>query len=178
MPNIFDNYDPVGALGGKFAPAYIHGYAPSEQAVGDWMKKNFSVTPDIIEQSRGVPTLPTGAAAPLPANPFKSQGITDAEYYARNGVRQPTTFDYTQNKGPVDANALRAYAQGSPYDINARRNAIAAQIVAQGSGGNTGAAQVSSNPTAPNWQTARAMGWSWDQIINAGIDVPRDYASM
>ena len=74
-------------------------------------------------------------------------------------------------RGMVDPEALKAHAQGIPYDIDARRNAIAAQLVAQqaavpppaqvqtgGGGQNFGswAEGGYSNPFA--WQTANDVG--------------------
>lgn len=58
-------YDPVGALGGLFAPAYIHGNPQSEDAVAAWMKAHYSVTPDIINASR----LPGTGGNPGPVDP-------------------------------------------------------------------------------------------------------------
>jgi hypothetical protein len=52
-------YDPVGALNGLFAPAYIHGNAESDQAVQNWMVAH--------PKSPGVGTfVPNATAAPTP----------------------------------------------------------------------------------------------------------------
>jgi len=45
-------YDPIGALNGMFAPAYIHGNQQSQDAVAEWNRKNHVVNHDVIEQSR------------------------------------------------------------------------------------------------------------------------------
>ena len=36
MASLNANYNPQGDLGGLFAPAYVPGYAPAEQAVMGW----------------------------------------------------------------------------------------------------------------------------------------------
>jgi len=52
-------YDPVGALNGLFAPAYIHGNAESDQAVQNWMVAH--------PRSPGVGTfVPNATAAATP----------------------------------------------------------------------------------------------------------------
>jgi hypothetical protein len=89
-------YDPTGALGGLFAPAYIHGNPQAEAAVADWTARHSTATNDVINASRAPATFGTGNAA-----------------------------------GAVDVNALVASAQGGTYDPGPRRDAIAAQIVAQ-----------------------------------------------
>lgn len=80
------DYDPNGALGGLFAPAYVHGNPQSEAAVNAWRAANPGLTRVQVEQT---------------ANPY------------------------------VDPEALRVSAQGGNYDMNARRNAIAAQVQQQ-----------------------------------------------
>jgi hypothetical protein len=46
-------------------------------------------------------------------------------------TRIPVGFNTGNPAGMVDPEALRVLAQGGPYDLNARRNAIAAQVQAQ-----------------------------------------------
>ena len=83
------SYNPAGALGGLFAPAYIPGYAPSDAAVQAWRAAHTSnLTPADIPST----AMPGGA---------------------------------------VDPAALQAMAWNQPYDLNARRNAVAAAVQAQ-----------------------------------------------
>lgn len=103
-------------MGGLFAPAYIKGYAPSEQAVAAWQAQHRPVTAGMIDQLR-MPDLwqPNSGARTL----------ADGVY----GSGVPVNQNYAQNpKGSVDVDALRAASMGSPYDIEARRAAIAARI--------------------------------------------------
>ena len=44
-------------------------------------------------------------------------------------TRSPVSFNTGDPRGMVDPEALKAHAQGLPYDIDAKRNAIAAQLV-------------------------------------------------
>ena len=46
-------------------------------------------------------------------------------------TRSPVSFNTGDPRGMVDPEALRVHAQGGPYDMNARRNSIAAALVAQ-----------------------------------------------
>ena len=53
-----------GALGGLFAPAYIHGNPESEAAVAKWQAENFALTPAMIEATRGPSTtVPTSGVS-------------------------------------------------------------------------------------------------------------------
>jgi hypothetical protein len=45
-------------------------------------------------------------------------------------TRMPVSFNTGNPAGELDPEALRVLAQGGPYDFNARRNAIAAQVAA------------------------------------------------
>jgi hypothetical protein len=59
----------------------------------------------------------------------RNQGISSAQV---EQTRMPTAGVNTGNTaGMVDPNALRSLAQGGPYDMNARRDAIAAKLQAQ-----------------------------------------------
>jgi hypothetical protein len=53
-------------------------------------------------------------------------------------TRQPVAFNTGNPAGMVDPEALRVLAQGGPYDMNARRNAIAAAVQPAGGGGSGG----------------------------------------
>lgn len=105
-------YDPTGALGGLFAPAYIHGNPESEAAVQQWQSQNFGLTPEMVEQTRGPATTVTNPA---------TGGMGQL-------VRGPGTT--TSTPGSVDPAALRILAQGGKYDMNKRRDEIAKQVLA------------------------------------------------
>lgn len=113
--SIFDTYDPAGAMGGLFAPAYIHGYKPSEDAVAAWQAQNRGVNADVIEQSR------------MPATARPSTTIGGDGVY---GGPLPQYQIYGDPRGTVDPAALRAASLGGHYDLQARRDAIAARIAA------------------------------------------------
>jgi len=64
-------YDPVGAMGGLFAPAFIYGDPEAEQAVAAWLAKNLKTPP--APDKRYVPPLassqdPTEAAPVRPGS--------------------------------------------------------------------------------------------------------------
>jgi len=113
--SIFENYDPTGALGGMFAPAFIKGFAPSEKAVAAWQAE-YRPGQEIIEQSR-MPNL----YVPPGDNPLVG---VDGVYSA--GV--PQKQSYGDPRGMVDPAALLAASQGGKYDIEARRSSIAARL--------------------------------------------------
>ena len=113
--DIYQNYDPTGALGGLFAPAYIPGYAPSEKAVAEWMKNN-TLSSAQVEQTR-MPNLYVDPAA-------SGMSGGDGVY----GGPMPLKQMYGDSKGMVDPEALRVAAQGGHYDMEGRRNAIAARL--------------------------------------------------
>lgn len=112
--SIFQNYDPQGAMGGLFAPAYIKGFAPSEQAVAAWNAAHHGLSRAQIEETRMPPLYqkPTGNV------------LADGVY----GGGVPATQNYGDPRGMVDPDALRAAAMGLPYDMQARRDAIAARL--------------------------------------------------
>lgn len=116
MGSLFENYDPVGSLNGMFAPAYIHGFAPSEAAVSAWNKANAGLTAADIEATR----MPNDYQAP--STGFERFGTM------LGGTGGTATFG--DPRGTVDPEALRIAAQGGKYDMNARRNAIAAKVAA------------------------------------------------
>jgi hypothetical protein len=95
MPS-YPNYNPQGALGGTFAPAYIPGYAPSEAAV---MER---------QSTRGLQGI-------------QNQGVQYLEELRSPAPRGPNTFA----QGSYDPAMLRALAQNLPYDVTRRRNEIA-----------------------------------------------------
>jgi hypothetical protein len=125
IEDLNQNYNPQGALGGLFAPAYVHGYAPSNAAVTDWMGQNRAVTPAMIDESR-MPSVWTP-----PEDPYTSMrrggGGKGAGMYGEGRV--PDSITFGDQRGPVDPEVLRAASQGGPYDIGARREAIAARLL-------------------------------------------------
>ena len=113
VPDLYQNYDPTGAMGGLFAPAFIKGYAPSEKAVADWTAMYRSMTPQGIEDTRmPFPTMPDRGTAP-------------SDQYGGGAI--PLNLDYS-GKGAVDPEALRVWSQGGKYDWEARRNLIARKL--------------------------------------------------
>lgn len=119
--SLYEGYDPVGALQGMFAPAYLKGFQPSSDAVMAWQKINRGVTPDIIEQSR-MPALWTDPTKGITA----VEGGPPTKY---GEGRIPDNPQLGDQRGMVDPAALRAAAMGGPYDLAARRNAIAARVL-------------------------------------------------
>jgi hypothetical protein len=57
-------YDPVGALGGLFAPAYIHGNPQSEAAVGQWNAAHLVSPPPPGPLPSAAAAAPAAPAAP------------------------------------------------------------------------------------------------------------------
>jgi len=126
MGSLFESYDPNGSVGGMFAPAYVHGYQPSEDAVAAWNAKNRPLSSAEVEQTR------------IPQ-----------EYQAAS----PLNFNYGDARGAVDPEALRVAAQGGSYDMSARRAAIA-QRIAQNQAAQKAAQAASAqanNPFGPNF---------------------------
>jgi hypothetical protein len=101
-------------MGGLFAPAYIKGFAPSEAAVAAWQAQNRPMTSAMVDQTR-MPDL---------YRPPSGNILMDGRY----GSGVPAVQSYAGNNGMVDVNALRAASMGGAYDMQARRDAIAARI--------------------------------------------------
>ena len=114
--DLFASYDPVGAMGGLFAPALIRGYAPSEQAVADWTAQNRGVTRADVDATR-MPGDFTTSAARTPGDGVYGNGVPQQQAYGGSSV---------------DPLALRAWSQGGHYDPAARRAAIAARLAGMG----------------------------------------------
>ena len=72
-------------------------------------------------------------------------------------TRSPVSFNTGDPRGMVDPEALRVHAQGGPYDMNARRNSIAATIQAQ---------QAAAQPLANQSQFEQAQ---WDAMNAAAM---------
>jgi hypothetical protein len=130
--NLFVSYNPHGAAGGLFAPAYIHGYAPSEKAVADWQGQRGGLTHEMVandllmpdewkppqqEQTRG------GGMTDVSGN-FPGDGVYGGSNIPRNLVLGKNA------NGTVDVAALRALSHGTPYDVQGRRDSIAARLLA------------------------------------------------
>jgi hypothetical protein len=111
--SVYQNYDPVGAMGGLFAPGYVHGRDTVEASrmPGEYM--------DPTQMTRG-----------------------DGVY----GGPLPVNQSYGDKRGTVDPEALRIWAQGGKYDLDARRNAIAARVAAN----QAASAAVAARPPPPN----------------------------
>lgn len=90
-------YDPIGAMNGMFAPAYIHGNKESEDAAAKWQAANFAVTPDMIEATRGPDVVTHNPAVGGQGQAIRGFGST------------------TTTPGSVDPDILRIYAQGGKY---------------------------------------------------------------
>lgn len=115
MGDIFAQYQP-GQPTDLFAPAYIKGFAPSEKALSAWNAYQHNVTPGMLDELR---------------MPNEYQGAQ--QYSAGNGVYGgpiPLKQTYGDPKGAIDPEALRVMAQGGHYDVEGRRNAIAARLAA------------------------------------------------
>jgi hypothetical protein len=110
------HYDPTGAMGGLFAPGFIRGYQPSEDAVMAWNAQNRGVTRADVDATR-MPGDFTTSAARTPADGVYGSGVPQQQAYGG---------------GAVDPLALRAWAQGGKYDASARRAAIAARLAGLG----------------------------------------------
>ena len=128
--NLFTSYNPKGAAGGLFAPAYIHGYAPSEQAVANWGAQKGGLTHENVTGDLRMPDVwfpdewePTPDGGVTPAGNFPGDGVY-------GGGNIPKTLRLGKDpRGTVDVEALRALSHGTPYDVAARRDAIADRLV-------------------------------------------------
>jgi hypothetical protein len=114
----FADYNPEGALGGMFAPAYIKGYAPSEQAVQAWTEQNQGIDRAMVDELR----MPNEWRPPAPVGGLPSRDVYGAG-------RIPNSLRYGDDRGQVDPLALTASSQGGPYDVEARRSAIAQRVL-------------------------------------------------
>ena len=130
--DLFQTYDPKGADSGLFAPAYIAGFQPSQDAVAAWNAQNHVVTPSMMDQLQ----MPAQWQAPQ----TQQSSLGTKALGAAGNIPQNQSFGQPQ----VDPNALRALAQGGPYDVQARRDAIAQRLAANA------AAQAAYTPPATN----------------------------
>jgi len=139
--SLFQNYDPTGALNGMFAPAYIHGFKPSNDAVAKWMEANHPLTNASVEDTR----MPPEWRDPNEGT-FMGAGIGGGPYGA-GGIPKNLTFG--DPRGPIDPAALQVLAQGGKYDMAGRRDAIAARLLANTQAQE--AAAMKSTDTPPAW---------------------------
>ena len=105
-------------MGGLFAPAFIRGFKPSEDATDKWAADRAFSRQD-VENTR----MPYPWQAPQAVNPMQ---YASGSGYIGGGL--PTRQTFGDARGMVDPNALLSQAQGIPYDKEARRQAIAAQV--------------------------------------------------
>jgi hypothetical protein len=131
MGELFADYNPQGAMNGLFAPAYIHGYAPSEKAVADWNAQNHAITPQALEQTR-MPQEWINPDELKTAGPMygDKKGMSSAGYDRYGSGRIPDRMSLLDKGGIVDPEALRVMAQGGQYDMASRREAIAQRLAA------------------------------------------------
>ena len=115
MGDLFRDYNPEGSLGGMFAPAFIKGFQPSEQAVQAWTAKNRPISYSDVDELR----MPNAWQPPQ-----QTQGWGDVY----GSGRIPNNLKYGDERGEVDPLALLSLSQGGPYDKEARRNAIAKRL--------------------------------------------------
>lgn len=135
MGDLFQSYNPQGADDGLFAPAYVPGFKPSEDAVAAWNAQNHAVNIDLANQLR----MPNAWQPPSTA--VAGSGFAGGVYGAG---RIPQSQTFGDPLGQVDPAALRAAAQGGPYDVAGRRAAIAAMLQSNA------AAQAAYVPTPVN----------------------------
>src|SRR4029077_13776457 len=124
--DMFSTYDPVGALGGQFAPAFIRGYKPSEDAVGAWQALHHSLKPSDIDQTR-MPSAWRDPNEGLMGMGMMGGGGRGMGNYGAGRI--PSNLNYGDPRGAVDPEALRVAAQGGIYDMGARRNAITQRLM-------------------------------------------------
>lgn len=115
------NYDPQGAMGGLFAPAYIAGYAPSSQAVAAYQSGRAgggNLSAADLESTR----------MPMPAG---GSGQVSGSYPWTQYGPNLTGGNFAFGEGSIDPAALQAAAYNQPYDLQARRDQVAAALQQQ-----------------------------------------------
>jgi hypothetical protein len=131
MGELFADYNAQGALNGLFAPAYVKGYAPAEQAVADWNALNHGMNAQRLEQTRmpGEWINPDELQAAGPSF-GKGTKMSPQGYDQYGSGRIPNRMSLLDKGGIVDPEALRVMAQGGQYDMEGRRAAIAQRLAA------------------------------------------------
>lgn len=120
--DLFTSYNPEGAAGGLFAPAYIHGFAPAENAVAKWSAGHGgNLTHDMIT---GELRMPDEWAPPQPQQMSRGDGV-----YGGQSIPLNLTLGKDPH-GKIDVAALRAMSHGTAYDVQGRRDAISARLLA------------------------------------------------
>ena len=115
MGELFSQYN-AGSPTDLFAPAYIRGFAPAEQAVNAWREQNRGMTPAMLEQTR------------MPSE-YRPSNLLPAEGGGPYGAGRIPQYMMTGDpRGSLDGEALRVLAQGGSYDMGARRDAIAQRL--------------------------------------------------
>lgn len=132
MGNLFQTYQ-AGSPTDAFVPAYIKGYKPSMDAVSAWEAENRGLTRADVDATR--------IAQPW-TDPSKTLG-GDGVY---GGPIQANQV-YGDSRGMVDPEALKVWAQGGHYDMNARRNAIAARVAANAAAASAAQPAPPADPT-------------------------------
>ena len=115
--NLYQDYNPVGALGNLFAPAYLQGFKPSEDAIAARYNAQNHLTDAQLESTK----MPWEWMAPRAVNPL-TYGV------ASSGAGIPSYLAYGDKSGLMDRNALMAAAQSLPYDMGARQAQIAQRV--------------------------------------------------
>ena len=117
-------YDPVGALGGLFAPAYNRADPLSVEAVTRWTQER-TMSPEQLEATRMAAEFRDPEEGVL----FPGSPGLQATYGGIYGEhRIPTNTAHGLEKGILDPQALKAMAQGLKYDPATRNQAIAARL--------------------------------------------------
>jgi hypothetical protein len=119
------NYNQQGAMGGLFAPAYVPGYAPSEQALTSWQSGR-GLTGSQVDQT----TIPAPWAPPQDNDPYAMARMGMGGGMGIYGPNLAGSKSQFGMKESVDPNALRAAAQNTPYDFAGRRGQVAQQLMA------------------------------------------------
>ena len=109
MGDLFENYDPQGAMDGLFAPAYIQGYAPSEKAVAEWQAQNHA---DDAGDARRRCGCRTEWTRPQRADHGERRTIL------RRAARIPNNLRFVDRAGHGRPGGAAALAQGGQYDMD------------------------------------------------------------
>ena len=89
-------------------------------------------------------------------------------------TRQPVSFNTGNPAGMVDPEALRVLAQGGPYDMEARRNAVAAAVAQQAAGAQQRAQQGALQFPSGGWYaTPKGQYFQYEMSQIAKNGVPR-----
>ena len=166
--SLFERYDPEGALGGLFAPAYIAGYAPSGQAVQAWQAQQRPVSANMIDELR----MPEPFAYPNAANMYAAAGAGNV--YGEGRIPRNLTFG--DRRGRVDPAVLRAAAMGGPIDVQSRRDAIAERVAANERAATGSAAfgpWTGAQLTESQWSTPDAVGPAFGAALQSQGLMPR-----